>query len=54
MNSYNLYSPNGVELNYPHYTKFGRSEVLVITTTDKLVEVGDEVFVATETRTPEG
>lgn len=54
MTSYNLYAPNGKELVYPHYLNFGKSEVTLVTSSDSLIQVGDELFVATKDKTPTG
>lgn len=44
MKQHNLYSANGYELNYPHFTKWGGGEVHTVSDPENKIEVGDEVF----------
>lgn len=50
MKSHNLYSANGYELNYPHFTKWGAGNVHAVSDPENKITVGDEVFVATESK----
>ena len=55
MNSYNLFSPNGLDpLRYPHYTRWRSNEVLVVTDKNIEINVGDEIFVAQESKNLKG
>ncbi len=51
---YNLYSPNGTELSYPHWTKWLNEKVWVISNPKSKINVNDIVFTAQETKLPNG
>lgn len=53
--SINLLSPSGAKpLQYPHHTKWDGGKVHIVTHPDQKINVGDEIFVAFESKDNKG